>query len=398
MGDIYSSAMLTIAAASSTDCRDGLLGNRRWASRRVAELRCQNSGSHEGRCRVRGRLHPVIEPLDDRGWALQEDLLSPRILRIGTAEMSFHCGFFTFRESEVAERLPSDELSWNGPFKRSASITLSAGEDMLDNPWRAFVWNYARRRLKFESDKLHAVEGMASWVSENAPSTAMYGGYLAGIWLTKLPSDLMWLHDLPFPREDHDVRLPAVKRAPSWSWAMYDCPHLEWVRVLGSTEYTKSLNTAMAPELVLQGPLKLGWLVPDGTHVESFAFWEDGWEDDITITHRLSCTASNCLGRAYLDVPEPLPTALHSFTELVKSRSAPCSCLRIVDRAGLLVQKIDVEQSENRYRRVGLVKFKEERSGQWWADAPNETISLLQPSATGTDRSAKGEFGCNRRS
>ena len=377
MGDEYSRAALTIAAASSRDCRDGLLGNRRWQSHQTAELRCRDDHGRQGTCYIRGRFAPDIEPLDDRGWALQEDLLSPRLLRIGTSEISFHCAGSTLCESEAAVAVPSRQIAWNGPLHRPTSITVPPGENLSTNLWRAFVWNYARRRLSYEKDKLPAIAGIAVWLCIVA-QPMIYSGYLDGIWATRLPTDLLWFHDLPFPIDDYDVRIPAEARAPSWSWARYDCPYLEWVDCTGSSEYTRLSYLGTAPELAFQGPLKRGWLVPNGTHHESFDFWEDGWESDTT--HHLSWAVSNCLGRARLDVIKPLAGRAESFAQLMRARSRPCDCLRITDSAGLLVQRIEQENKDDdrQYHcRLGLVQFKADRSEQWWADAATATIRLL---------------------
>ena len=76
--------------------------------------------------------------------------------------------------------------------------------------WRRLVSYYARLELSFPSDKLPAISAIAGRMG-----SALGDEYLAGIWKSRLPQDLLWdvRHRHPRPRE---------YRAPSWSWAAID--------------------------------------------------------------------------------------------------------------------------------------------------------------------------------
>ena len=382
MCDTYAAAALTIAAAASKDCRNGLLNSRHWASSQVVELQARGPGGCKGICYIRGRLQPELEPLESRGWAMQEGLLSPKLLTVGTAEMSWHCSCSVFRESEVAAAAaPVDLLGKATGWSRPLTIAMPPRESRISDLWRAFIWNYSRRRLSLEKDKLPAISGVASWLSRFTRDWQQYQQYSAGIWYSKLPVDLLWYHDIPFAAQGEHVEVqpPTMPRAPSWSWAAYDCPYLEWaVHTEGSAEHAKPLRCSEA-ELDLQGPIKRGWLVPDGTHPEQMDFWSDEYESDNTL--HLPWALSNCLGRARLDLDDRSSIAGESFAEAVRRRSRVCECLRVTNAAGLLVEQVDQQtasQDIQQLRRLGLVQFKEDhRSAQWWADAESETVRLI---------------------
>lgn len=375
MCEIYSLSALTVAAAAGRDCREGLLGNRRWASRLSAELRCSDTADHTGTCLVRGRMKPKIEPLDLRAWAMQEDLLSPKLLKIGTAYMSWHCACSAISESEVEKAVASHRGDAAEAFLRPMSVTMRPRDDVTSDLWQALVWDYSRRKLSFEKDKLPAITGVALWLARTK-SSPLYREYLAGIWNSRLPQDLLWYHDLPFPADEEDVRIPSKPRAPSWSWAAYDCHHLEWVKCKASLEFTKRLRVTTELQLDLEGPLKRGWLVPNSTHPEQFDFWNGSYQSDKT--HHLPRRYNNCLGRARLDANVPLEALTDDLSVLRRIRSRACVCLRIADNAGLLIEKISsvpAAVQNHTYRRLGLVQFKS-GSSSWWSDAIMETIRL----------------------
>lgn len=373
MGNIYSQGVLTIAAAAGTDCRDGLLSGRRWRSTRTAELACKNTANQQGSCHVRGRRHPTSEPLDDRGWALQEEMLSARLLKTGTAEMSWHCSKSFMCESEAEFHIKDPSLA--GILHDPVRIGLPSQQSLPDELWRRIVWHYCRRSLTFEKDKLSAIAGIASWLSEHKVGDK-YEGYLAGLWQSELPGDLLWFHDLPFPVESGHAQVPNPPRAPSWSWAAYDCTYLEWMDC-DTTIKTECLPGTSPSELRLEGPVKCGWLVPNGTHPEQFDFWDDSYENDSTL--RLPRGTSNCLGSARLDLPEPLAISDMSFAELVSTRSRACACLRVAEAAGLLVRPVQEATTgqPSRYRRVGIVQFKNGQSSRWWQESLVESIRLI---------------------
>ncbi|CAN9202239.1 unnamed protein product [Alternaria alternata] len=76
--------------------------------------------------------------------------------------------------------------------------------------WRYIVSDYTGMDLTEQRDRLPAIAGVASQF-ENV----LGGRYLAGLWETALPGDLLW-------RTDQCAQCTPQYRAPSWSWASLD--------------------------------------------------------------------------------------------------------------------------------------------------------------------------------
>jgi hypothetical protein len=85
--------------------------------------------------------------------------------------------------------------------------------------WQTLVGEYSRRHLTKPNDKLLAIGAIAQRVGDAIQDH----DYLAGIWKTRIPRDLMWaVKSTRSPR-------PKDFRAPSWSWAAIDgSVHLAW--------------------------------------------------------------------------------------------------------------------------------------------------------------------------
>lgn len=79
--------------------------------------------------------------------------------------------------------------------------------------WRHVINDYSGMDLTEQSDRLPAIAGVASQIGE-----LLHARYLAGLWQTHLPSDLLWRTDHLLECEQHRSQY----RAPSWSWASID--------------------------------------------------------------------------------------------------------------------------------------------------------------------------------
>ncbi|KAH7009204.1 heterokaryon incompatibility protein-domain-containing protein [Microdochium trichocladiopsis] len=194
MMDIYSNAHLTIAATWGT-------------------------GSHTG-CTLQTKptvyarplvYHDVSElPLNTRGWVLQEQLLSRRVLYFTPTELRFEC-----RTRETCEcRLGScTEGNQIGPPTQPRRYSPS---------WHRLVEEYTGRLLTFQSDKLIAISGIARKLEDNADRrNIQIGHYVAGLWRLTFFLDLLWKADT---KTSSMTQHSNTYRAPSWSWASMDGP------------------------------------------------------------------------------------------------------------------------------------------------------------------------------
>ncbi|KAE9367398.1 HET-domain-containing protein [Stipitochalara longipes BDJ] len=161
------------------------------------------------------------EPISKRAWTLQERILSPRVLMFGSR---------TIWQCNSAQHSDGGNEDWSKDTRGSAHqrlqldftrSTLSQDDGKNSSPkataslyeiWYRAIHEYSSRALSFAEDKLPAVAGLAIEFSNLSGDT-----YLAGLWRTQLPRELLWS---TYP-ELH-LQKPSTYRAPSWSWASVD--------------------------------------------------------------------------------------------------------------------------------------------------------------------------------
>jgi len=236
MDYIYEQATVTIAAEASPDCLTGIVKStcdqrhnqpmlpKTWCFSKVKNVR----GMIQFRVDIESRItRRSRSALSDRGWTLQEEILSPCILRFSAQQVMWRCPTFQFTEWQP-QRVQKTRLTGKPDFARplydkllmkSDSATAQAILDhngraiSLSSFWYKEVANqYANRNLTFESGKLVALSGIAKKVADISGWR-----YIAGLWLEHLHSGLAWL----------TPKANAIKHktyiGPSWSWAQIDC-------------------------------------------------------------------------------------------------------------------------------------------------------------------------------
>ncbi|KAI4933621.1 uncharacterized protein J4E92_003289 [Alternaria infectoria] len=160
------------------------------------------------------------EPLSQRGWALQERWLAPRVLHFGTEQIFFECycsflsehGFYL--PGRVDTLFPTTSRTFPSHTHPSSPDKPIPDKDNPTLHWHAVLDAYSRRSLTKPSDKLVALSGLARTYASLLPSPTTY---LAGHWSPTLLHDLIW-------QAVGTTTSPAVYRAPSWSWAAIDGP------------------------------------------------------------------------------------------------------------------------------------------------------------------------------
>jgi hypothetical protein len=95
MGSIYKNATLTIAAANTIGVQDSFLAPR--PAPRSCTFPYLLPDGRFGTLWVKPRYTDhLLNPLDSRAWALQESLLSPRVLWYGPANLKWKCNVAQF--------------------------------------------------------------------------------------------------------------------------------------------------------------------------------------------------------------------------------------------------------------------------------------------------------------
>lgn len=222
MHKVYGQAFLTIVAAGASDMSGGLFHGRRSC---IIPYRHQGSDQRLTIQNATVSLSPEGAGLRDvefhhqsifsRGWALQEWVLSTRLLVFTTAYMYFICN----QSSEVQAH-------------RALLFRFPRPPVLVDDKdWRVIVQSFCARDLTRSEDKLPALSGLAKRFSEL--SNGALGDYLAGLWQNSLHLDILWQRDdagvgfalmLPIPHKVGRSRYQGKARAPSWSWAAVDGP------------------------------------------------------------------------------------------------------------------------------------------------------------------------------
>jgi hypothetical protein len=201
MADIYMNCRICLAASLSSNSEGGLFARRGVGSCRVGIVHFPRGPSLPlyARERPTHNMRPRKYPLMDRAWVVQETFLSPRSLYFIDAEVIFEC-----REDITCEcggvRAQRD---WPRRF---------SGQPDSSPVWQEVVKLYTKTSLTFSRDKLPALSGLAKQWLSNHPHDV----YLAGLWRSTLPEDLLWYSRTPLRSRTRPWR------APSWSWVSID--------------------------------------------------------------------------------------------------------------------------------------------------------------------------------
>ncbi|ORY10336.1 hypothetical protein BCR34DRAFT_352434 [Clohesyomyces aquaticus] len=238
MGNVYRSAILTLAAAASEDHSQGIFKPREARCLRPFQFPTidhihggtDSSSTKNGDLYVFPRSRRVSQgirpkgPLDTRGWVLQEQLLSPRILYYGCGELFWDCITTSAAESSpISSSLLIDENpaeTWALKLIRRTIAGASDAEALnkhAGDAWMQVVMNYSARKLTKQSDKLIAIEGILSALSEVLDDV-----FVAGMWRRRLWRQLIW-----WTKYTHNIDSESLEKkvvVPSWSWLRSDGP------------------------------------------------------------------------------------------------------------------------------------------------------------------------------
>jgi hypothetical protein len=237
MGDIYRNCYCNIAATRSDDSNGGIFATREPRSVKPLKLvltiaNNYDGGKHHGvyYCWKDGAWRNLVEnaPSNNRGWVLQERLLSPRVLHFSDY-IFWECK--SVSACEIAPTGKPDLDTYNGNESFYTSLILAIDKlstecaDLKDggchsikkahSAWWELVFKYSQCQLSKDDDILVAISGVAKVVER-----AMNDEYLAGLWRSMLLIDLLWnTKRSQWPTENVLTTRPIPVRAPTWSWA-----------------------------------------------------------------------------------------------------------------------------------------------------------------------------------
>ncbi|KAM0542657.1 hypothetical protein ACHAPJ_012689 [Fusarium lateritium] len=237
MASIYQNAIVTIAADYSQDAKAGLHNEKSTSMFNLEDsIRINSTLSTTEESSIflfpnqNTRLDDSITnlrdmgdllshcSLRDRGWTMQERILSPRIIHYASDQIYWEC-YHGIQESE-------DKMLWMGRsvnIPKIAHRVNSAGNEteklkelrhMLRYWYSTLIGgDYSHRALTYSDDKLVAIGGVAQALNDIEDMN-----YMAGHWGREddeLVKSLCWSRGGPGKKS-------AKYRAPSWSWASQD--------------------------------------------------------------------------------------------------------------------------------------------------------------------------------
>jgi hypothetical protein len=261
MGQVYESAVCTIAVHNARDDSEGFLAQSLLPPPPILLGDEQKGGLFYVSLRSNFKAEVDHSELSGRGWVLQERFLSPRTLHftqesiffedasgVKSEEDSLTGGTFLMEDQmalgSIADEaciprkpwmdvsLPVDEKHpvWNSavhtlfderPVRNLEATTAfnisykprSGNLKDLLTRWFEIVERYCKTDLTFETDKLPAISGLARYIRNHTGDQ-----YCSGIWKSQFHLGLIWAPD------SQGVKRALSSRAPSWSWASVDGP------------------------------------------------------------------------------------------------------------------------------------------------------------------------------
>lgn len=235
MANIYSSAFLTIMAASGEDSNAGLPGFgssiRRYEQQEVVVIpRSENSDGlsvmntlkacpqYLDEWYTRGKEDADSSKWSQRAWTMQEKALSRRTLVFTDEQVFWNCQQAYYCEESYFE-VPRTRVNHFYPSIHRLSIQqLSEANSDSWQLYEDLINNYMRRDLSYQGDVHAACQGILDAMDKSTKS-----GFLWGLPLSRFELALMWetfhgvsrrtaLSTFPMTSDEKQVMFP------SWSW------------------------------------------------------------------------------------------------------------------------------------------------------------------------------------
>lgn len=242
---VYQNAELTLAAASTSGCHDGL-----FCQPRRVEVEGHAPNGH--RYHLFARQIPGHDssyfPLMGRGWPFQERLISRRTLYFGQHELLWQCRKLSTCQCTRLEDWDMPEISFPELYKLPDRDDPSLTTDFARN-WHRWIEEFSHTVLGRQSDKLAAVEGLRQYVPPRPQGT-----YLAGLWEDNLVSDLLWITWDASMSERTDTGQDDIVRS-MWRTERWPFPTWSWASITGTVRWVlddRNVENAIETYLVLK--------------------------------------------------------------------------------------------------------------------------------------------------
>ncbi|KAF2678172.1 hypothetical protein K458DRAFT_491424 [Lentithecium fluviatile CBS 122367] len=207
MPEIYSRAVVTIAASTAKSVLEGFIDRRKFVDHVFPEILMQDS---VGKTSVLGLVktqffeHQALA-LDRRAWAFQEHLLSTRILQFRRHQIRFICPGQTLNADDCIDGWGSLHPGYP---RAGFSLSSEADADAFEAVWHDTVTKYSERCLTNSTDRILAFSGIARMATKFTKGDVYYAGH----WMSMISRDLLWSTPNARAGSSSDFL------GPSWAW------------------------------------------------------------------------------------------------------------------------------------------------------------------------------------
>lgn len=241
MAAVYRNAYLTIAAGTAAAATNGFLAHQYPAAEFPDPFQmpwCTEEGVESV---LAARIIPGYEmhgeaaediPLETRGWCLQEQLLSTRLLTYREEELYWTCLASSSCECSMRDHMASQQIRTAGDNRIPYASLFQITKEEACDKWRYVVENFSLRSLTNESDRLPAIAGVATVIQAITGSR-----YFAGLWEDSLLPGLMW--------ESERLGCTTLSAEPCAS-SKYIAPSFSWASSSNIAHYGKALESTLA--------------------------------------------------------------------------------------------------------------------------------------------------------
>ncbi|KAK4459174.1 heterokaryon incompatibility protein-domain-containing protein [Cladorrhinum samala] len=293
MALLYTDACITLAADFATDSASGLFirdPSLKLAPRQFTHVDADgNEHTMYLRHQLPVALLPEFEPvptrpcyrgeaassLKSRGWVLQEEALSRRMVQFTNTELIWQCGKRRVCSCDLTvARFSDSPKSLADNIMKGPGFVVKTTEQEWYWKWHAWcsiVREFTHRELTYVEDRLPAMTGIAAIFPLPASE------YLAGLWRSNLDNLLLWRHDrgriVDTKNQTKSFRIPGIY-APTWSWACVSGPII-YSSIFGAFDRPDSqpadwkvLEARTTPSTANPyGPVSEGWIKVQGRMV-----------------------------------------------------------------------------------------------------------------------------------
>ncbi|KAI1847761.1 hypothetical protein JX266_006256 [Neoarthrinium moseri] len=279
MSTVYAQSLVTVIASSAGTCGDGFLSVQREQSMELSKVRINDRftevrartlydwGHHRGGPQSNDTARRQwLDPVDGRGWTLQERMLSARYINFTSGEVQWGC--LSSRACECGQSL------YGTLFEK-----LTPEEE-----WFSIVEEYCSRNLTKATDKLTALAGISRKMSLDL-SWEWYG---AGVWLCQKMTPftargLLWRRGLKSPMTSFSEGYIA----PTFSWAALagEAIHFPQEKFTQCTYPSEVVGVDMRLHTTDKfGRVKAGYLCMRGPLAKAELSWDaSAIHDDLTV-------------------------------------------------------------------------------------------------------------------